>query len=140
LVPSSALQPAAAQTVHVGTDTSSGSTVYYYNQADIAINAGDTVTWLLDGTEDHTVTSDDGLFDSGSLQHDFLNRHPDGSFSWEFDNPGVYHYHCQIHSAFFGGAWHTQTGSVTVLAVPEPASTTAFAICAGALLRRRRRS
>ena len=37
----------------------------------------------------HTVTADDGSFDSGKMA--------DGEFKHAFDQPGTYGYHCSIH-------------------------------------------
>jgi len=39
---------------------------------------------------DHTTTSDDGLWDSATLQ-------PGEQFSFAFDQPGTYTYFCSIH-------------------------------------------
>ena len=37
----------------------------------------------------HTVTADDGSFDSGKTT--------DGEFHHAFDKPGTYGYHCSVH-------------------------------------------
>jgi plastocyanin len=56
---------------------------------------GDTVQWSNPSVRTHTVTADDGSFDSGEL--------PSGSgFARAFDSPGVYTYHCTIHAGMFG--------------------------------------
>lgn len=54
------------------------------------IPAGTWVTWTNNGQEAHTVTSDDGSFDSGDLE-------PSDGFSWYFDTPGTYTYTCADH-------------------------------------------
>lgn len=51
---------------------------------------GDTVTWHNGDATSHTVTADDGSFDSGSFG-------PGGSFSRTFASAGAYKYHCAIH-------------------------------------------
>jgi len=56
----------------------------------INIQQGDTVTWMNDDRQAHTVTSDTGLFDSGPLQSG-------QSFSFTFNNPGTFSYHCGLH-------------------------------------------
>ena len=52
--------------------------------------AGDTVTWSNDSVRDHTVTADNGTYDSGTLG-------PSGHFARMFDAPGTYTYHCRLH-------------------------------------------
>lgn len=67
---------------------------YYPDQ--LAINIGDTVAWdHLDNTE-HTVTSDDGLFNSGTMVYG-------DEFSLTFDTPGTYPYFCQFHGHGMSG-------------------------------------
>jgi plastocyanin len=46
-------------------------------------------TWTV-ATGTHTVTSDEGLFDSGTLTQG-------GVFSFTFTKPGTYNYHCNFH-------------------------------------------
>ena len=61
-----------------------------YDPAVIRIKAGTTVMWMNDDVVAHTVTADDGSFDSG-----FLN--PGQSWSFTFDKAGTYAYHCTPH-------------------------------------------
>ena len=35
--------------------------------AEVAVKAGEVVKWKNEGAEAHTVTAEDGLFDSGSM-------------------------------------------------------------------------
>jgi len=51
---------------------------------------GTWVTWSNAGTDAHTVTAEDGSFDSGELD-------PSQGFSWYFDQPGTYAYVCTLH-------------------------------------------
>ena len=51
---------------------------------------GATVTWTNTDGATHTVTSDDGAFDSGDLA-------TDADFSEMFMSAGTFAYHCQIH-------------------------------------------
>jgi len=61
-----------------------------FNPADIHARVGEDVVWNFDDKGvTHTVTADDGSFDSGKMA--------DGEFKHAFDHPGTYHYHCQIH-------------------------------------------
>ena len=58
--------------------------------ASITVPVGTTVTWA-DVSGSHTTTSYDGLWDSG-------DRLPAGqSFSYTFNQPGVYRYYCKPH-------------------------------------------
>jgi uncharacterized repeat protein (TIGR01451 family) len=61
-----------------------------YAPDNITIKAGDTITWTNDGSLVHTVTPDDGGFDSGVLNKGDVWTHT-------FDKPGTYTYHCTPH-------------------------------------------
>jgi plastocyanin len=78
---------AADTTVKIGDST--------FTPAKVTISAGQLVTWLNTSTTTHTVTADDGSFDSGELaQND--------QFANVFDTPGTYTYHCAIHPKMTG--------------------------------------
>jgi plastocyanin len=57
----------------------------------LEIAAGTTVTWTNEDAAPHTVTADDGAFESKVLADE------GGTFSFTFDEPGTYTYHCNIH-------------------------------------------
>jgi plastocyanin len=61
----------------------------------IHIAPGTTVAWVNRGTHDHTVTSQDGNWDSGEIG-------PDGTYSARFKKPGTYHYLCDLHEGMQG--------------------------------------
>ena len=66
-----------------------------YTPSEIVIKQGDSVTWVNEDAAFHSVTSgyyDDpsGLFDSGYLD-------PEGSFTFIFENIGIYDYFCTLH-------------------------------------------
>jgi plastocyanin len=61
-----------------------------YAPREIHIAPGQTVTWTNDDAIQHTITADDGSFDSGMLDQGT-------AFTQEFDTPGVYPYFCQPH-------------------------------------------
>jgi plastocyanin len=62
-----------------------------FDSPDLSVSAGQTVVWTNTGAQPHTVTADDNAsFDSGLVD-------PGNTFSLEFDNPGVYAYHCTPH-------------------------------------------
>jgi len=63
---------------------------FAFNPSSITVEAGSTVTWTNSGNAPHTVTADDGAFDSGELANG-------ETFSFTFDEPGTYSYHCDIH-------------------------------------------
>ena len=54
------------------------------------MTAGTTVTWTNSDSTQHTVTADDGSFDSGVLAQG-------QTFSHTFDTAGTIAYHCTIH-------------------------------------------
>ncbi len=78
----------------------------WYNPSQITINVNDTVRWINNDTESHTVTSGlggglasaatnskgkpDGLFDSGLFK-------PGSSWSFKFNKSGTFNYFCTIH-------------------------------------------
>jgi hypothetical protein len=61
----------------------------------VTVPSGETVAWSNDGDNVHTVTSDEGVFDSGTLESG-------ASFSFTFAEPGTYPYYCQVHGAAGG--------------------------------------
>jgi plastocyanin len=64
-----------------------------------SVKVGDSVKWTNQDGATHTVTADDGAFDSGNLANG-------KSFSFTFDQAGTFAYHCNIHQSM--------TGKVTV--------------------------
>lgn len=60
----------------------------------VAIGVNNTVVWVNSDTTVHTVTSNSKLFDS-------LLK-PGNSTQYTFTSPGVYPYHCTIHSWMVG--------------------------------------
>jgi plastocyanin len=63
---------------------------FSFNPGQITVAPGTTVTWTNEGPSPHTTTADDGSWDSGTLQQG-------EDFSFTFDEPGTYTYHCSIH-------------------------------------------
>lgn len=62
-----------------------------FNPVTITVDANTTVIWTNKDTYPHTVTSDIGSFDSGTIA-------ANGTYSHKFTLPGSYAYHCSIHS------------------------------------------
>jgi len=67
---------------------------FAFTPKNITISLGQTVKWTYEpnGHYHHTVTSDTGLFGSGSI-------FPGDSYACTFNVAGVYGYHCSIHPA-----------------------------------------
>ena len=95
---------------YVPSDCPSGSTQiaigdYFFDPADITVPVGTTVCWTNTVQITHTATSDTGVFDSGSLANG-------DTFTYTFNNPGSYPYHCTVHPFM--------TGTITVSGPPPP--------------------
>ncbi len=76
----------------------------FFDAENLTVKAGTTVTWVMNANFPHTVTADDGSFDSGGLS--------DGqTFSITFDQAGEFPYYCSFHGGP-GGAG--MSGVVTV--------------------------
>jgi plastocyanin len=56
----------------------------------VTVNAGEVVTWTNTGARSHTVTADEGGFDSGTLA-------PGDPFANLFEKAGTFTYRCTIH-------------------------------------------
>ncbi|MFH2000759.1 MAG: cupredoxin family copper-binding protein [Planctomycetota bacterium] len=69
---------------------------FSFNPNNIQINAGDTVTWVNMMSVGHTSTSDAGLWGSPLLM---MND----AWSYTFNVPGQYSYHCTPHPSMKGG-------------------------------------
>jgi plastocyanin len=65
-------------------------TNHAFDPAQLNVGADTTVTWTNEDTEAHTVTADNGLFDSGVLE-------PGQSYSTWLGGSGTVPYHCDIH-------------------------------------------
>ena len=91
----------------VASPSTSGVTIvdYAFSPQAISITAGDTVQWTNSGQAAHTVSANDGSFDSGKVAS--------GSrFSHTFASPGSFVYSCQFHP--------DMVGTVTVGAAGSP--------------------
>jgi plastocyanin len=73
---------------------------FFFYPADATIESGDSIVFINEGNEAHTVTSDDGQFDSGPLN-------PGEYVPVSFEGSGILTYHCEIHP--------DMVGSVTVV-------------------------
>lgn len=66
-----------------------------FSPVSLQVTAGTTVTWSNNDNATHTVTADDGSFDSGNIS-------PGGTFTHTFSSTGTIPYHCKIHSGMTG--------------------------------------
>jgi plastocyanin len=74
---------------------------YGYEPSLVTIHVGAIVEWENTGLVDHTVTSDTGVWDSGTLA-------PSQKYQYQFTEAGIYPYHCTFHVDMAG----------TILVVP----------------------
>src|SRR5919202_1321106 len=83
----------ASQTVKVIADS---TTVGAYDPKTVSAKVGDTVEWdWQDPNNQHSVTADDGSFDSGLCGQG-------GKFFVTFNKAGSIPYHCTIHAQMVG--------------------------------------
>jgi plastocyanin len=61
-----------------------------FSPASLSVSAGTTVTWTNNDAIAHTVTADDGSYDSGNIP-------PGSRYSKVFSTAGTFAYHCTIH-------------------------------------------
>jgi carboxypeptidase T len=67
---------------------------FFFDPQNLTIPAGTTVRWT-DAEDSHTTTSDTAVWDSGTLN-------PGDQFSYTFNTPGSYPYHCEFHLGMEG--------------------------------------
>lgn len=70
-----------------------------FSPANLTVAVNTTVVWTNNDSWDHTVTSDNGQFNSGHIS-------AGATFSKQFTATGTFPYHCDLHSGM--------TGTVTV--------------------------
>jgi plastocyanin len=108
--------PAGGMGEHAVTITDAG-----FNPGDMVVAPGQDVMWTNTGLNPHTVTSDTGAFDSGTLNK-----------NQTFDlaapaAPGVYAYHCTFHAFMHG----TVTVSTLTLTGPKQVAVGRTAVVRG---------
>lgn len=87
---------------------------FAFEPAMVMIERGTTVTWTNVGDRPHTVTADDGTFDSGRLD-------PGEQFNFTFDEPGTFTYVCGFHPEMQGTLMVADVQSDDLeVAIPEP--------------------
>jgi plastocyanin len=105
---------------------------FSFDPAQISVAPGTKVTWVNEGQAPHTSTADDGSWDSGTLQ-------PGDDFSFTFDKPGTYTYHCSIHPQMTatvtvsgGGGGTTSSSSAAMSASMSPMASASMSPSASA--------
>ena len=63
---------------------------FAFTPPDMTVPVGSTVTWTKNHAANHTVTSDTGVFDSGTMAQ---------GATFTFTEAGEFPYHCAIHSS-----------------------------------------
>jgi len=78
---------------------------FAFNPANLQIAVGTTVTWTNNDSVGHTVTADNGTFDSGTLRQG-------DKFSFTFNEAGTFAYYCKPHG---GKGGQGMSGVITVV-------------------------
>lgn len=99
-----------------GDEVTVGMEDRFFDEANITVEPGTTVTWVQRGQYGHTTTSYDGLWDSGLIEGG-----TDGTSSYTFEEPGTYKYFCGPHEKM------GMVGTVTMSGGSASASTSASA-------------
>ena len=68
---------------------------FAFDPGTISVPVGATVTWTNTGSRPHTVTADDGSFDTGSID-------PGASTTLTLDTAGTFAFHCNFHPNMMG--------------------------------------
>jgi plastocyanin len=68
---------------------------FSFDPAQTTVSGATVVMWSNDDGVAHTVTADDGSFDSGTLN-------PGDTFAVMFEGSGTVPYHCEIHPSMMG--------------------------------------
>lgn len=69
---------------------------FAFNPNTLTVKAGTKVTWINQDSTTHTVTSDNGAFQSSG------NLNPGDKYTFTFNKTGTYPFHCSIHPSMTG--------------------------------------
>jgi LPXTG-motif cell wall-anchored protein len=98
--------PALAASVSIGDN--------FYSPATVTISAGQSVTWTYpnSGGSTHSVTADDGSFNSSPGCPGNINAcmQPGDSYAHTFSSAGTFPYHCLVHGFAMSGTVIVQAG------------------------------
>ncbi len=87
--------PATTTTVVLGPDATIDIVNFSFSPKNVTVAVGTKITWTDRDTANHTTTADGGLWDSKTLFEG-------AQFTFQFDQPGVYPFHCKIHPSMKG--------------------------------------
>lgn len=93
--PSEGSTPVASNEPDAPESTTIGIDNFAFGPDNATAAVGTTITWTNDEEFVHTVTADDGSFDSGDMA-------AGATFENTFDANGTFTYHCSIHSNMTG--------------------------------------
>jgi len=68
---------------------------FAFDPASVTVKVGTTVRWTNQDSATHSVTSDTGVWDSGSIAQG-------GTYTRVFDTIGTFAYHCGVHPSMKG--------------------------------------
>jgi plastocyanin len=114
-VPPAAAQDAGVESVPIQNAWSVNIGDNFFDPPQSAVEPGSTITWTNNGDEPHTVTADDGSFDSGMLN-------PGDSYTVAFDGQGTLTYHCAIHPEMRGSVTIGGGGGSGTAPAEQPSS------------------
>ena len=89
---------------------------FSFSPSTLTIKVGTSVKWTNKGPSGHTATSDNGMWDSGTLGAPsgggaYGGGTAGGTYEFTFTTMGTYHYHCMLHPA---SSYPSFTGTITV--------------------------
>ena len=85
---------------------------FLFEPSQLTVESGTTVRWVNEGNTPHTVTANDGSFDSGTLN-------PGQSSTFTFERPGTFSYHCEIHPQMMASVTVGGGGGTTEATTPR---------------------
>lgn len=92
-------------------EPSADLTSWGYAPESLTVQVGDTVTWTNTGQAPHTVTADNGAFDSGIIN-------PNDSWTYTASTPGTFTYLCTLHPTMRGTLVVLAAGAAAASPVP----------------------
>ena len=79
---------------------------FNFNPDPATVTIDDPIIWQWEGPDrNHSVTADDGSFDSDPGKTSGISHGSEDAFSQTFSVPGAYTYHCKVHT-FMRGTIH----------------------------------